>query len=183
MKTGKGKSIAEELTIALNTELSGYGFYKFAANSISDARGKNIFLHLASEELEHIDVISAISESLKSGKKGFLNYSEAIVAGLAARGDKGLPIFADRNELVDKFKTNPTDRKALEIGIEAEEKAVDSYHEMLLRAETPTEKVFLTRVLEMEKGHLKLLRWELESLAQNGFWGDFMEYSVEKEST
>ena len=35
----------------------------------------------------------------------------------------------------------------------------------------------------MEKGHLKLLRWEYESLVKNGFWCDFMEFDVEKEST
>ncbi len=34
----------------------------------------------------------------------------------------------------------------------------------------------------MEKGHLKLLRWEYEALVKDGFWCDFMEYSVEKES-
>ncbi len=41
--------------------------------------------------------------------------------------------------------------------------------------------MLLTRLLEMEKGHLKILRWESEALNRTGFWCGIMEYSVEKE--
>ncbi|MCK4846413.1 MAG: hypothetical protein KAS88_01990, partial [Deltaproteobacteria bacterium] len=82
---------------------------------------------------------------------------------------------------IDKLGKNPTDQSAIEIAMESEDYAIRLYGDMLGRAESPEEKVFLTELLEMEKGHLKLLRWELESLKGEGFWCDMMEFSVEKE--
>ena len=66
--------------------------------------------------------------------------------------------------------------------MEAEESAVGFYGSLLSLADSPVEKTVLTRLLEMEKGHLKVLRWEKESLVKTGFWCGEMEYSVEKES-
>ncbi len=173
--------IIEKLSIALKTEVEGHAFYKYAAESTTDELGKNVFNHLASEELEHMDVIAAIAESLKEGK-GWMSYEEAVKAGLSMREQKGLPLFPEKNELLERLKAGKTDSDAVKIAIESEEKAVQFYSDMLKEAKTPEEKVFLTRLLEMEKAHLKILRWEYESLIQNGFWCDFMEYSVEKET-
>jgi rubrerythrin len=70
----------------------------------------------------------------------------------------------------------------VQIAIETEMGAVDFYANLLKEATTPAEKVCLTKLLEMEKGHLKVLRWEYESLNKTGFWCGEMEFSVEKES-
>ena len=53
---------------------------------------------------------------------------------------------------------------------------------MLKAARGSAEKGLLTKILEMEKGHLKTLRWESESINKTGFWCGEMEYSVEKET-
>lgn len=174
------QKIVDELETAHNTEIAGYFFYKAAAELVSDDKGKNIFEHLASEELDHIKVISSIAESVKSGG-GWLAYEDAVKRGLQAEGGKAAPVFPEENELIDRLRTNESDLNAVAIGIEAEERAVEFYSGLLKRAETPEEKVVLTNILEMEKGHLKILRWESESLNQTGFWCGTMEYSVEKE--
>ncbi|MCR4288006.1 MAG: ferritin family protein [Deltaproteobacteria bacterium] len=174
------KKIVDELGIAHSTEISGYFFYNAASNLIGDEKGKNIFKHLAKEELDHVRVITALFESIKSGI-GWLGYEDAVNRGTPSV-EKGLPIYPKDNELTERLKKNPTDINAINIGMEAEESAVGFYGSLLNLADSPVEKTVLTRLLEMEKGHLKVLRWEKESLVKTGFWCGEMEYSVEKES-
>jgi rubrerythrin len=172
------EKIIKELGIAFETEVQGHAFYNTAANMIGDERGKNLFNHLASEELEHIRVVSGFADAIRKGKRG-ISYSEAMKIG--APGKKGLPIYPKENKMLLRLKDNETDLNAVTIAEEAEEKAVDFYMDMLREADEPEEKVLLTKLLEMEKGHLKMLRWEKESLITTGFWCGEMEYSVEKE--
>lgn len=172
------KKILDELSTAVKTEISGYFFYNTAAIIVGDDKGKNVFSNLAKEELDHIRVISRIAESVKAGGK-FLSYEEAIKEGAPAI--QGLPIFPTTNDLIKKLETDPTDINAVKIAVENEEGAVEFYSKLLNEASLPDEKVVLTKLLEMEKAHLKILRWESESLNKTGFWGGEMEYSVEKE--
>lgn len=173
------KGILKELETAYNTEVEGYFFYSTAAVMVNDDRGKNIFLHLAKEELDHIRVISRIAQSVRSGS-GWMGYEEALRQG-ASIAVHGAPIYPSKNDLVARLERNQTDLNAVKIGIEAEEAAVEFYSRLLKEAKKADEKVVLTRLLEMEKGHLKVLRWESESLIKTGFWCGEMEYSVEKE--
>jgi len=172
----KEKVIAN-LKIAYGTEIEGYSFYRMAADTVGDEHGKNVFRHLSKEELEHITVLSAISRSLESGGN-WLAYKDA-----AAQGDmgKGAPIFPQENELTKRLKKNPTEMNAVTVAVEIEEKAVNFYSGLLKAASEPDERTVLTKILDMERNHLKLLRWERESIQHTGFWADFMEFSVEKE--
>ncbi|HCY18295.1 MAG TPA: hypothetical protein DHU69_00705 [Deltaproteobacteria bacterium] len=70
---------------------------------------------------------------------------------------------------------------AVTVAVEIEEKAVNFYSGLLKAASEPDERTVLTKILDMERNHLKLLRWERESIQHTGFWADFMEFSVEKE--
>lgn len=171
--------VINELNIAYNTEVAGYHFYTTAAAYAADAKGRAVFMNLAKDELTHIMVISNISDSLKKGA-GWVGFDEALKTG-ASLAQKGLPLFPEDNDLVKRFVADRTDLNAVSIGIEVEEAAVEFYSSMLKAAAEPDAKVVLTKLLEMEKGHLKILRWESESLRKTGFWGETMEYSVEKE--
>ncbi len=179
MSDNDSATIIEELETAHNTEVAGYFYYKAAADIVVDEKGKNIFTHLAKEELDHIKVISAIADSIKNDM-GWISYEDALRKG-ERKGGEGLPIFSGENELIKKLEDNQTDLNAVKIGIESEEAAVEFYSGLLKKAGSPEEKVVLTNLLEMEKAHLKILRWESESLGNNGFWCGTMEYSVEKE--
>lgn len=171
--------MVERLETAFKTEIAGYKFYVAATAAVADEKGRNIFAHLAKEELDHIKVVHWIGELAKAGKPwaafdDALRVGEAVVTG-------SLPIYPEQDALVEKLKKNQTDLNALRIGMEIEEAAIEFYSNMLKDAASPGEKVILTRLLEMEKGHLKILRWESESLMRTGFWAGMMEYSVEKE--
>lgn len=172
--------ILQDLSTAYNTEIAGYHFYTTAAALVEDTKGRAVFSNLAKDELAHIVVVGKIAESLKNGL-GWISYEEALAQGFGAAVAASIPFTSD-NELVKRLSTNQSDTNAVQIGIEAEEAAVDFYSRLLKEATTPVEKVCLTKLLEMEKGHLKALRWEYESLNKTGFWCGEMEFSVEKES-
>ena len=172
--------VIDKLDGAYRTEVSGYHFYTTAAAYASDAKGRSVFTNLAKDELAHIMVISNISDSVKRGA-GWVGFDDALRTG-ASLFQKGLPVFPEENELVKRLEADQTDLNAVTIAIEIEEAAVELYSGFLKEAAGPDEKVVLTRLLEMEKGHLKILRWEIESLRKTGFWGETMEYSVEKET-
>ena len=180
MSEDASTTIIEELERAKNTEVEGYFLYKAAAEMVTDEKGANIFTHLAKEELDHIRVITANAASVAGGQ-GWLNYSQALEKS-ASKSTEGIPIFTGENELLERFKEDQTDQSAVNIGIESEVAAVEFYSDLLSRAATPEEKVLLTELLEMEKAHLKILRWESEALHNTGFWCGNMEYSVEMES-
>lgn len=171
------KSIVDRIGQAYRTEIEGHVFYGAAAEMIKDALGKNVFTHLAKEELDHIKALSIIADSLEKGL-GWVSYDEA----LKVQFPKGAPIFPKTNELIERLNKSQTDLNALAIGIEIEDAAVDFYVRLLRDAGTPNEKVAITQILEMEKNHLKILRWEEESLKKNGFWCGDLELSVEKEA-
>jgi len=163
---------------AFKTEMDGHVFYSHAADLTSDDFGKGVFNRLAAEELMHLDAIRSIAESLEKGN-GWMNYKDALEAATTEKRD--FPVFSEDNELMKRLKEDQSDINAVSIAIRNEERAVEFYTDLLKGADIPEEKVFLTEILEMEKVHLKLLRWEYESLLKDGFWGDFMEFSVEKE--
>lgn len=170
----------EELGIAYNTEITGYHFYTTAAALVEDPKGRTVFSNLAKDELAHIVVVGKIAESLKNGL-GWISYEDALAQGFGVALSGNIP-FPAENELLKRLSTNQSDSNAIQIAIDTEAEAVDFYSKLLKEAKTPDEKVCLTKLLEMEKGHLKILRWEYESINKTGFWCGEMEYSVEKES-
>ncbi len=173
------QELADELSLAHNTELKGYYFYKAAAEMMSDEKGRDVFSHLASDEIDHIRAIKAIASSLKEGL-GWMNYSDAVKQG-SEDTKEGLPIFQGKNDLLDRFDANQSDITAIEIGIENEEKAVEFYSRLLDNADDDLQKQLLGELLKMEEGHLKLLQWESDALRETGFCCDKMEYTVEGE--
>lgn len=165
------------LETAVHTEIEGYNFYIAASNTVEDKHGKTVFTHLSREELDHIKVLKTISGSLEVKGK-WLTYEDAIAFD---SGKKGAPIFMKDNELTKRLKQNPTELNAMTIAMEIEENAVGFYSGRLKKAVEPEEKEVLIKILDMEKNHLKLLRWERESIIHTGFWADIMEFSVEKD--
>ena len=171
-------SILDEFAVAYNTEITGYHFYATAAGLVEDPKGRTVFANLAKDELAHIVVVGKIAESIRGGL-GWMSYEQALAEGFALT--QSIPYPAD-NELIKRLTTNQTDLNAVQIAMENEEAAVDFYSRLLKGASQPVEKVVLTKLLEMEKAHLKALRWEYESINKTGFWCGEMEFSVEKES-
>lgn len=169
----KREAHVEALQIALDTEKKGYKFYKIAAKSSSDPKGKEVFEHLAKDEIEHMGVFATIYESLVNNEP-WMTYEEA-----AARYGETPPEDIIFPEVPDEAQEGFDDLLALEEALEFEKKAVAFYTE---RAQAETDekaKSFYQSLVEIESGHVMIIQAEIDSLTGSGFWLGYQEISLE----
>lgn len=171
-------AVIDSLRTALKTEMVGYSYYTDLVDMLEDEKARNVFKHLAKEELEHIKYIIALSDSVDAGR-GWIGMKEAFESD--AFKDAGLPIYPEKNVLMEKYKKEESDLKALDIAMDNEEEAVGFYSGLLKDAAGDEEREVLTKLLEMEKNHYDLLRWEKDSIMKMGFWADQAEFTLEAE--
>lgn len=173
------KRVIDMFMRAFHTEVAGYSFYLTAIDKVEDENARAMFHRIAKDELEHIKVLQSVTEELKASGK-WISYEKALSIG-ASTGERGLPIFPKENELIKRLGKNPGELDVLNVAIEVEEKAIALYTRDLGKAKEVAMKSLLSKLLDMERGHLNLLRWEYEALVRTGFWCDIMEFTVEGE--
>ena len=163
----------EALQIALDTEKKGYKFYMIAAKSSKDPKGKEVFEHLAKDEIEHMGVIATMYESL-TNNEAWMTYEEA-VEKYGKTPEKKI-IFPD---VPDEPKDGFNDIKALEEALEFEKKAVEFYTRQARECEEEQARAFYHSLIEIEEGHVQIIQAELDSLTGAGIWLGFQEISLE----
>ena len=163
----------EALQIALDTEKKGYRFYKIAAKSSKDPKGREVFEHLANDEIEHMGVIATVFESLTSNEP-WMTYEEAVEKYGETPREK--IIFP---EVPDEAQEDFDDIKALEEALEFEKKAVEFYAKQAEEAEGEKAKAFYKSLIEIEESHVTIIQAELDSLMGAGIWLGFQEISLE----
>ncbi len=169
--------IIKEIKKAINTEAEGFAFYNFAKDLVRDKKGKAVFKQLANDELDHIRVLTSLSENLTRASS-WISYQEALRQGVAM-GEEKTPIFPSIDEVKSWLGEKPTDIDAIKFGIDIEEKAVDYYARAREKAKDEGERSFFETMVKIETGHLNLLQWEYDSLTNSGFWCDHQEFDVE----
>lgn len=163
----------EALQIALDTEKKGYRFYMVAAKSSKDPKGREVFEHLAKDEIEHMGVIATMYESLTKNEP-WMTYEEAVEKYGRTPAEK--IIFPDAP---DEPQEDFNDTKALEEALEFEKKAVEFYTKQAKECEEEQAKAFYGSLIEIEEGHVQIVQAELDSLMGAGIWLGFQEISLE----
>lgn len=164
----------QALQIALDTEKKGYQFYKIAARSTSDPEGRQVFEHLAKDEIEHMGVFATLYRSLTNDEP-WMTYEEAVARFGETPSDQ--VIFPEVSE--DGIQENFNDLEALREALQFEEKAVRFYKQQLEASEEEKAKSFYKSLIEIEKGHVKIIQAELDSLTNAGIWLGYQEISLE----
>ncbi len=141
------------LKTALEMEEKGKKFYDSAITTCGNKLGCDIFKMLSNDELVHVDRINAIYKGLSAGK-GWDKSWESF-------GDGGSDLGRVFRDLAKKYgtdiKAGTSDIKALEIGIDFENKSVVFYEESLSHATDPIERQFIEKMIIEEKSHHKVL--------------------------
>ncbi len=169
----KRSGVVEALQLAIETEKKGYRFYRIAAESTSDPKGKEVFNQLAQDEIEHMGVFTTLYASLTNDEP-WLTYEEALAKFGEAEPDE--VIFPD--EPIERQK-DFDDLRALEEALEFEKKAVHFYQEQVKKVTGETAKAFYEKLVEIEEGHVMVIQAEIDSLAGAGFWLGYQEISLE----
>ena len=159
------KQVAEGLKKAIQTELDGYHFFRMAAATTQDPKGREVFDALAREELEHERFLRAQYDSVV--KTGKIDTGLRLTQHVDLSGDD--PVFSQ--ELRSRLRDAHFEMSALSIGIQLELQARRYYEEMASQTADPDVKRFFTDLAAWEGRHYDALLRQQESLKED-FWTD-----------
>ena len=144
----------DAVEISLFIEKEGLAFYEKAARNVFDSRVKEMFLRLAEEERKHIQALQTKVEFLKPAisRKGKTRRRVDFFLSEQIKG-KIFPTFALK--VVKKFKN---DAEALDYGIEAEQRSIETLARLLEEEKKLDVKAVFLHLMVEEKKHLTLLK-------------------------
>lgn len=150
---GKSRSV-EMLKRALEIETKGKAFYDDAIAKCKNTLGKEIFTTLREDEVVHLGRIKKIYDSLESNGKWDGSWE-----GIKEHHRDVTELFDEiAHKLGTNVKSDDSDLKALDVGIDFEWKTVKFYEDNLKLTKDPLEKKFIEKMIAEEKGHHKILK-------------------------
>ncbi len=157
------KQLLEGLREAMQAERYGHTFYKTAAMNTDDPTGREVFLQLAREEMEHFEFLSAHYKSLVDHGK----LAEDTKLHGHAEVDPQSPIFSEK--LRDHIKDAHFEMSAIAIAVQLELNAINRYRELAAKAEIPEVKRFFEDLANWESSHYKAFLNQ-QQLLQDDYW-------------
>ena len=143
----------DAIEISLFIEKEGLSFYEKAAKTVLASPVKKIFLRLANEEREHIQILQTKLQFLKPAISG-KGIRKRKVTSFISEELEGKIFSASKNNFVEEFKN---DLEALEYGMEAEKRSIQILNELLTNEKKLDVKSIFAHLLVEEKKHLLLL--------------------------
>lgn len=161
------------LKTAFEAEKEGMRNYLHFAKETKVAGGKDMFIQLALDEVDHMELIQGFMEKMLKGE------TFVPVEVPAGRLSKILPDLQDASRQPIE-KAGVSDEQALKVGMEQEQKARDFYLAEADKAQDTVVKDFFKKLADVEQKHYNILHAELSFIQKDGFWFDAMEFSLEK---
>ena len=158
----------EILKKAILLEKRGEAFYRQAAQSSEDEAVKRFFESMASEEVKHVDVLSAQYKSYRRTQR-FV----ALPHGSDEKSDLADAVLTD--DLKRKLSAAGFEAAAISAAMAMEAQAVKLYADRAAASSQPEEKALYGWLAEWEKTHLKMLTAIDRALTEavwfdNQFW-------------
>jgi rubrerythrin len=159
----KTQEILEGLKTAIEAEATGYTFYKNAAATTSDPKGKEAFAHMAEEEMNHLNYLKLQYQSVL--EKGDYDFSTHLAKKKRQHADS--PIFSD--EIRDRIKDAHFEVSALTIGMKLELDAMKYYRSCAKKAHSEDAKRFFNELADWEEDHYLAFEHQLNHLKDEYF--------------
>jgi len=160
---------------AIDRERDAIKTYLGLAKIVKDANAKNVLIHLASDEVGHMTKLEQHLISVLRGKDWVLQRAEVVDAMSAQMTESSILEQVDPKHLA-KADT----LKILEIAIDREIAANQFYLDMAKGAKTASAREMFLGLAKEEDLHARILRAEVDSIGQNGFWFDMQEFTMEQ---
>ncbi|MBN2718901.1 MAG: ferritin family protein [Deltaproteobacteria bacterium] len=157
------KNILIGLKTAMRAEFEGYHFYMMAAENTEDARGKDAFKLLASDEFEHLNFLQAQYDNLV--KNGQPDDALALKAVLPFDGPN--PIFSA--QIKTRIKDAHHEMTILAVGIQLELNAINEYNALASAANDPVVSGFYRELAAFENSHYQILLAQQDTLKE-AYW-------------
>jgi rubrerythrin len=157
------QEILEGLRTAIEAELTGHEFYKNAAKSTTDPKGKQTFSEMAKEELNHFNYLRQQYKSIL--ENGDYDFSKK----LTKKGHKyaDSPIFSE--EIRRRIKDSHFEVSALSVGMKLELDAMNYYRSCAEKAENEKTRKLYKELADWEQDHYQSFKKQLEMLKEEYF--------------
>jgi rubrerythrin len=166
-------TLAAILTKAMQLERDGHAFYLEAAEQTQSEAGRNMYLSLARDELQHLQILDEAYRSWLG--EGVWPSAEE----LALEGSRRWPVFPPPGQAAESVTPRTGELEALRQGIASEEASIALYQQGLEMATTPEARKLYQYLVEQEEGHRTILEGEYDYLTNTGFWFDLREFDLE----
>jgi len=172
----KGSEIVVAVHMAIDREKDAISLYLKLAKAVKDPKAKNVLINLATDEVGHMDKLERHLTSLLAGKKGLLPKASEILDAMAAQlTESSKFVFPSAAELARADEV-----RILELALEREIVANRTYLKLASAAGSGVAKEMFLSLAKEEEMHAKILRAEVDSIGQNGFWFDMQEFTMEQ---
>lgn len=173
MKTSEVVAIIHRGIYREKDAISAY--VKFA-KAVKDPKAKNVLISLADDEVGHMTKLERHLLQMLKGQPWLLPKAEeidAVAAVFTASAYQDLEIEPSDPAQLDEIRI-------LEIAVDREIVANRFYLDLASNAPSPEAKEMFLSLAKEEELHMKILKAEIDSIGQNGFWFDMQEFSMEK---
>ena len=156
------EEILAGIKTAIEAELTGYTFYKNAAESTEDPIGKETFLRMAEEEMSHFNYLRHQYKSVL--EEGAFDFTKSIKQ---AHKHADHPIFSDG--IRKRIKESHFEVSALSIGMKLEMDAMIFYRSRSEEAQDEDVKQLYRELADWEQDHYRAFKQQLDLLKQDYF--------------
>jgi len=157
------RELAEGLKRAYLAEVEGEHFYRMAAATTTDPKGREVFDRLAAEERQHQEYLRHQYDAVST--TGSLD--ESVKLGQAGALDEKSPIFSDG--LRGRVGEAHFEMTALSVGAQLELSAEKYYRAEANKIDIPFLKRFYNELADWEAAHYAALSAQQESLRED-YW-------------
>lgn len=166
--SGDVKTLIQE---AIKLEINGQAFFNQAAEVTRNELGKKMFVHLAKEEVKHLEAFSRLFSSVIKSDEWKKQVEREQIKGPSAV----------IQELAQRMKRaeGQSEIEALRIGMELETKAVEFFTKSASGMEDAEAKEIFEKIAEEERFHYDLLLAQHDSVTGSGFWLDSSEFQMD----
>jgi rubrerythrin len=173
MKTSEAVAIIHR---GIYREKDAINTYIKFAKAVKDPKAKNVLINLADDEVGHLTKLEKHLLNLVKGQPWLLPKAEEIDAVAAVFSASAYPERDFRLEDLGKMD----EIRILEIAAQREIIANQYYLDLAAKTKAPEAKEMFLSLAKEEELHMKILRAEIDSIGQSGFWFDMQEFTMEK---
>ncbi len=160
------------LRLAIAAEKEGLESYLRYAIKTEGVSGKNMFLQLALDEVDHMKLLEEQYAHLEeTGNFRPKDLPKTLLERIR-------PKFAEKkHHITDETGLSAVD--ALKTALHHESKAVRFYQDFYANTNDAAARSIFARMIEMEEAHVEIIQAELDSITGSGFWFGISEITLE----
>lgn len=172
MTTDTNREILQAFRIAIETELQGLQAYLSFARKTKDETGKNMFIVLANDELQHYRILerAMVGMQVEGGLAG-IEVSPSVIQRIT-------PTLRNRDSRL-KGEAGADQVNALTTALDQERRSMELYRQQYAKATDPKARELFNKLAEMEEAHYDIIQAELDNIQRTGFWFKIPEFDLE----